>query len=146
MKDYRNFGFEEAFDFLDLVMNGSMEPLSKIPEVLLSGTFPPANLFQDKDGNLIYEFAVAGYNDEEISLEFRDDRMILSLSPKESSLPEGMKMIQKGIRSAKSKVSAFVPPSKFDVEKTILTLEKGILAVKVPVKENAKPLIFTLKK
>lgn len=139
MRNYQEFsGIEEAFALFDAVMS-TLEPVSRVPEMILRGGFPPANILNDKDGNVTYEFAVAGYKESEIGLEFKDDSMILTLTPEDQQAKEGVKYVQRGIRYAKSKLTAFVPVSKFEVSKSEASLKDGILTVFIPLKEESKP-------
>ena len=139
--DYRmnELGISDIFELFDEVME-ALEPVNRVPEAILSGAFPPSNYLRDKEGNLYFEFAVAGYEDSEIDLQFKDDQMILELNPKKRELQEGTRMVQQGIRSSKAKLHAFVPASKFDVSDVEAKLDRGILRVFVPIKENSKPV------
>ena len=141
MKNYQfsGLGVSDVFSLFDEVMS-ALEPVARVPETILNGVFPPTNCLRDKDGNLIFEFAVAGYKEEEIGLELKDDSMQLVLNPVERKLPEGTRMIQRGIRSAPARLSAFVPASKFEVNKVEASLANGILRVFIPIKKDSKAL------
>lgn len=141
MKNYQftGLGVSDVFSLFDEVMS-ALEPVARVPEIILNGVFPPTNFLRDKDGNLIFEFAVAGYKEEEITLEFKDDSMLLTLHPAERKLDEGTRMIQRGIRSTSAPLSAFVPASKFEVTKVKASLKDGILQVFIPVREDSKAM------
>jgi HSP20 family molecular chaperone IbpA len=141
--DYRiaKLGFGEEWDQLfrefDQMWN-MVTPICKLPAALLSSHFPPCNYYADEDGTLHFEFAVAGYADDEVDLKFEDDHLVLSLNPKEEEKKD--KWFQKGIKVSKGITKAFVPFNKFDVSKVEASLEKGMLKVSIPVKEEAKPV------
>jgi HSP20 family molecular chaperone IbpA len=40
--------------------------------------FPPANIYMLPDRTMVFEFALAGYRDTDISLEFQGENMVLS--------------------------------------------------------------------
>lgn len=136
---YEYDGFGGAFELLEAVMD-AMEPVQKVPKAIIAGSFPPTNLLREADGTLLYEFAVAGYKKEEIDLEFKDDQLILTLNPEERKVEEGVKLIQKGIRSTKSRQVAYVPSTKYAVSKASSSLADGILSVRIPINEESKPI------
>jgi HSP20 family molecular chaperone IbpA len=138
------FSVTDVFSLFDEVM-GALEPVQRVSGQLLNGVFPPTNYMRDKDGNLSFEFAVAGYKEEEIDLTFKDDTMVLELNPKERTLEEGTRFIQQGIRRAPSKLKAFVPVSKFDTAKAQATLSEGLLRVSIPIREESKDLKVKIK-
>lgn len=117
---------------------------SKLPDTFVSSTFPPANILKTEDNSLQYEFAVAGYKEDEISIKFDNDHLFLSLEPKEDE-DSKVKYRQRGIKKCKSHSKFFVPISHFDVEKAEAKLENGILYITIPSKEVAKPKTLEIK-
>jgi HSP20 family molecular chaperone IbpA len=112
---------------------------SKLPDIFVSSTFPPCNIMRKSDNSLEYEFAVAGYSLEEISIQFDNDHLILTLAPEKQEEDEKVTYRQMGIKRAKSTSKFYVPINKFDVELATATLDKGILKISIPAKEIAKP-------
>src|SRR5690554_898273 len=47
--------------------------------------FPPANIYMLQDKTMVFEFALAGYRDTDISLEFLGDNMVLSARAPETA-------------------------------------------------------------
>lgn len=133
--------FYSLFDLAEEFLNDfSLEAPSKLPDVFVTSRFPPCNILKREDNSLEYEFAVAGYSQDEISVEFDNDHLILSLDPKEQDETENkVKYRQMGIRRSKTKTQFFVPISHYDVEKAQAQLENGILKLVIPTKEIAKP-------
>lgn len=105
--------------------------------------FPSGRVYMDKDGNLILDFALAGYKKEDFKISYDEDSLILSTVDgfKQFELPEGSKMISpsNGIKSASFKYSYYVPSSKFNQKETSASMTDGILSIKVPptVKKEA---------
>jgi HSP20 family molecular chaperone IbpA len=123
----------------DRMWNEMFTPVCKLPATLVSNRFPPCDYYADEDGTLHFDFAVAGYKEDEISLKFEDDHLILILSPKKEEKKEG-RIFQKAIKISESTTKVYVPFSKYDVAKVDATLEDGMLKVVIPSKEEAKPV------
>ncbi len=118
---------------------------SKLPDVFVSSTFPPCNILMKEDNSLEYEFAVAGYSLDEISIQFDNDHLILTLTPETKEEDKKVTYRQMGIKRAKSTSKFYVPINKFDVELATATLDKGILKIGIPTKEIAKPRLLKIE-
>lgn len=127
----------------DRMWDAMFQPVCRLPSTLISNHFPPCDLSADENGTLHFEFAVAGYRKDEVSLKFEDDHLILELSPKKEEAK--VKVFQKAIKLSESKTSAYVPFSKYDTSKVEASLEDGLLKVSIPIKEEAKPLRIEIK-
>jgi len=105
---------------------------------LYENRFPPMNVSVNPDTkDLLFEFALSGYKEEEVSVDFEEDYLHLSLDPKE---PEDKKTyIKHGIKSSQCDAKYFVPSSKYEVNSSTAELKDGILTIFVPAKEEIKP-------
>lgn len=130
-----------VFDLADeFLREFSFDAPSKLPDVFATSKFPPCNILKHEDNSLEYEFAVAGYDLSEIEIQFDNNYLILTLDPeKAQKTEEAIKYRQIGIRRSKSVSKFFVPVSHYNVEEATANLEKGILTIKIPTKEIAKP-------
>jgi HSP20 family protein len=128
--------FEEMWNLI--------EPVSRFPEGLVCGDFPPMNIMADKDDNLVIQMAIAGYPNDGVDLSYKDDYLTVKLTPEEKSLDE-YKVKMKGIRSSKAERKIAVPSKDFNVAKAEATQKNGVLTIKIPRKEEAKPLAITIK-
>jgi len=131
------WSWEKTFSEFEKMFDIEM-PICKLSNVLLSNQFPPCNYYADEDGTLEFEFAVAGYQNDEIDLKFEEDHLVLKLDPKNPK--KERKYFQKGIKLSPIVTKAFVPFSKYDVSEATASLEKGILKISVPFREEAKPV------
>ena len=118
----------------------SVPTVQKLPKTLCSNYFPPTNIMINKETlDLTYEMAVAGYLNSEIKITYDDEHLILELDCKtENSATQ--KVIQQGIKKSKTITKYLLPSSKYDITKIESTLLNGILTIKVPVLEKAKPI------
>jgi HSP20 family molecular chaperone IbpA len=144
MRDYQLSTVSDIFRMFDDFMTLA-EPVT-LPTALIRGTFPPTDLIRDGAGNLCYRFAVAGYKESEISLEFKDESLVLELKPEEKKQDDNVRYIQRGIKSGKTCLSALVPATKYDVSKSTASLEDGILTVDIPLREDSKPMSVPITK
>lgn len=120
-------------------------------EVYGCSSFPPADISINEDTkNLTFKFAVAGYDEEGVNIDFSDDKMVLTLEKPKSELkgdtPEKETYFNKGIKRSKSVSSYPLPMSKYDVDATEATLKDGILTVKIPAKPEVKAKKVSIKK
>lgn len=130
--------FDSAFGVLDTILkNPEQIPVSRLPTILVSSAFPPADIYEDQEGDLVFELATAGYKEEEISIKFEDDYLKLSITP--SKTEETRKYLQKGIKKCEVKSKYFVPAVKYDASLAEAKLLDGILTIRIPIREAAKP-------
>ncbi len=102
-------------------------------------SYPPANVYMTEDKSLVFEFALAGFSEKDISLEFRGDYMILSAKIAADKKESGSIKYFKHRLRLKDIVEQryFAPADKFDREKVSAKYSNGILTVVIPAKEDA---------
>jgi HSP20 family molecular chaperone IbpA len=95
-------------------------------------------MFMTQDRHLIFEFALAGFDEKNISLNFQGDYMIFSATidvPPETG--ENLKFFKRRLKLKDvEKQKYFVPADKYDQEKVKAVFKNGILKVTVPPKED----------
>jgi len=102
--------------------------------------FPPANIYMLNDKTMVLEFALAGYRDSDVSLEFQGDYMILSARAPEPEVDTedviyfNRRLKYKDLEDQKY----FVPEDKFDRDKAKAVFRNGILKVTVPAREEVQ--------
>ncbi len=107
--------------------------------------FPPVNIFVEKDKTLNFEFAVAGYNENDINLDFDGNYMELVIKKKTPNRDD-VKILRRGIRSSDVRSKYYVPADKYDYANTEAELKNGMLKVSVPSKEPKEAHKITIKK
>lgn len=109
-------------------------------ERLYDFNFPPMNVWVDeKSKDLIFEFAVAGISKEKISASFEGDYMFLQIEAGKEEKVEGMRLLQRGIRSSSLKQRIYVPSAKYETKDATAEYNEGILKIHIPAKDDIKP-------
>ena len=101
-------------------------------------SYPPLNVSIKPDKTLIFEFALAGFDEKDISLAFQGDYMIFSARVAgEALLEEDVKYFKRRLRLKDiTEQRYYVPADKFDREKVSAVFRCGILKVEIPAREN----------
>ena len=103
-------------------------------------SYPPANIFFTPEKNLVFEFALAGFDEKSITLEFKGDYMILNArAPEERQTEEeGVKFLKRRLKF-KDIVDQkyYAPADKFDREAVQANYRSGILSVTIPAKDES---------
>ena len=102
--------------------------------------FPKSNVIVSKNKELIFEYALAGYNQEDIEISFEDDYMYITASRDSRVYTENeLTFIRQGIASRKVRVKENIPSSKYDLDSAVASFNNGILNIIIPIRESAKP-------
>ncbi len=157
MSEKNDFDFGSLMDgFLDTAKNITENIAQKSNEFIKDSglqdlkdyypfySWPPINLFTSEDNSLIFEFGLAGFVKEDITIRFEDEYMIFSarLSNKYST--------GSNIRSFKKKLKLsdiedqkyYVPEDKFDRSNYTFEMDNGLLRIvftSLPGKEPIYP-------
>lgn len=107
---------------------------------------PPVNLVLRKNRDLEFEFALAGYSDENIDVEFLGDYLTLRVKKVDKEIAEGDVNLFNGIKSSAIENRYFVPSDKYDTENVSAEWKNGLLKIKVPAKERAEARKIDIKK
>ena len=106
-----------------------------------SYNYPPANIYLTEARELVFEFALAGFEEQNLSLSFRGDYMIFTAKPSEerSGTDEGVRYFKRRLKFKPiDEQKYYVPESKFDRDKSKAVFKSGILTITVPPKANAE--------
>ena len=103
-------------------------------------SYPPANVFLTKERTLVFEFALAGFSESGITLEFQGDHMVLSAkAPEDSEKAEDVRYFKRRLKLKNIEAQKyFVPADKFDQESVKAMYKNGLLKVTIPSLENVQ--------
>jgi len=101
-------------------------------------SYPPANVFLTKERELIFEFALSGFDEKSIDLQFKGDYMVLSVKiPEDYVQPDEVRYFKRRLKLKNvSNQKYYVPQSKFDRDKVTAVFKNGLLRIVVPPKED----------
>lgn len=99
--------------------------------------FPPANIYMTPERSINFEFALAGFSEEDIDLEFKGDYMVLNARAPET--PESVSYLKRRLKF-KDVVDQkyYVPDDKFNREEAKAVFKNGMLRVEIPPREDVQ--------
>ncbi len=102
--------------------------------------YPPANIYVTPDKHLIFEFALAGFDEAGIDLKFQGDYLALSARvPADLSEREGLRYFKRRLKLRDIEGQRYyVPADKFDQQSVRAVFKNGILQVDLPPNEEFK--------
>jgi HSP20 family molecular chaperone IbpA len=111
-------------------------------------SYPPMNVFMTEDRTLVFEFALAGFDEKDISLSFQGDYMVFSAkiagAEKGQSDDSPAKYGEENIRYFKRRLKMkdiekqkyYVPLDKYAQDQVKAVYKNGILRVSIPPKDE----------
>lgn len=99
------------------------------------GALPLVNVFRE-EGGLVVRAEVPGFAPEDLNIEGRDSRLVISGKRERSSPSEGS--FHRRERWSGEFSRAIAVPSEFDVEKATASESHGVLTVTIPLREEVK--------
>jgi HSP20 family molecular chaperone IbpA len=110
-------------------------------------SYPPMNVYMTGNRNMIFEFALAGFDEKDISLSFQGDYMVFSaqISKEHTGFEQqGVQSSEDNIRYFKRRLKLkdiekqkyYVPLDKYAQENVKAVFKNGILKVTIPPKDE----------
>ncbi|MDR2020408.1 MAG: Hsp20/alpha crystallin family protein [Treponema sp.] len=104
-------------------------------------SYPPMNVYMTQECSLVFEFALAGFSEKDVSLSFQGDYMLFSAATPEDT---GAGPADENVRYFKRRLKLknierqkyYVPLDKYAQEKVKAVFKNGILRVIVPPKDE----------
>jgi HSP20 family protein len=102
-------------------------------------SYPPMNIYLTNERGMVFEFAVAGFDEKDISLTFQGDYMVFSAKIGPGDLPgDDVRYFKRRLKLKDvEKQKYYVPADKFAQERVRAVFRNGILKVIVPPKDEA---------
>jgi HSP20 family protein len=103
--------------------------------------YPPANIYLTKEKSLVFELALAGFEEKGIDLQFRGDYLYFSAKAPEPGEPEeGVQFFKRRLKlKSIEEQRYYVPEDKFDRSRVEARFRNGLLRVTVPAREDTAP-------
>ncbi|MEW5814301.1 MAG: Hsp20/alpha crystallin family protein [Spirochaetota bacterium] len=103
-------------------------------------SYPPVNVYLTKEKSLVFEFALAGFSEKDVTLEFSGDYMVFSAkAPEEMKAGEDVRYFKRRLKFKDiSNQKYYVPADKFNRDEVKAIFKNGVLKVVVPAHEKVK--------
>lgn len=141
--------FQEGLGFPEELREKLRERFKSYEDLYPHYPYPPANIYLTRDRSLVFELALAGFEEEGISLEFRGDYLYFSArapqegaaTPQGAEPGEGVQFFKHRLRlKSIEEQRYYVPADKFEQSKVQARFRAGLLRVTVPARlEGQKP-------
>ena len=117
---------------------GQREPSEETVDYYPNYFYPPANVYMTSDRRMVFEFALAGFDEKDIELSFQGDYMVFSAKISEEHLSdENIRYFKRRLKLKDiDKQKYFVPLDKYAQENVKAVYKNGILKVTVPPKDE----------
>ena len=115
-----------------------MEEL-EFPECKNIPSYPVSNLKVDASGTFHLEIATSGFEKEEIEIQRKGTRLIISGKKKDKEKKSELKAIWKNIAERDFELE-YQCNDEVDLDKIDIKLKNGILSIAMPLKETQKPI------
>jgi HSP20 family molecular chaperone IbpA len=98
------------------------------------------NIFLSKDKSLVFEIALAGFEEKDIDLQFKGDYLHFSATAaKAAEEEEGVQYFKRRLKlKSIDQQRYYVPEDKFDRDKVEARFKDGLLRVVIPAREEEK--------
>lgn len=97
-------------------------------------SYPPMNIYLAKDQSLVFEIALAGFDEGDVELQFRGDYLVFAArAPEAAEDDEGVQYFKRRLKlKGVSEQRYYVPEDRFDRDKVDARFKNGLLRVVVP--------------
>lgn len=111
-------------------------PPSKVSNSICSAAYPKSDIYTTEDGTMHIECACSGFSEDEISADYKDNYITVSL--KKAPLKEKRCYLQAGIKySENAKISFYIDPTYYDADAATAEFKSnGLFCITVPRSER----------
>ncbi|MDR2364144.1 MAG: Hsp20/alpha crystallin family protein [Spirochaetaceae bacterium] len=145
---HRNFEFSGGSDgFGRRGPFGPKGPFDENIDYYPNYSYPPMNVYMTGNRSMIFEFALAGFDEKDISLSFQGDYMVFSAKINDDTPREGAEInrsVDESVHYFKRRLKLkdiekqkyYVPLDKYAQDQVKAVFKNGILKVTVPPKDE----------
>jgi HSP20 family protein len=108
------------------------------PDYYPAYNYPPSTIYLTREKKLVVEIALAGFDESDVSVQFRGDHLLFSArAPKAGESEEGVQYFKRRLKLKDIEEQRYyVPADKFDQAGTQARFKNGLLTIVVPPREN----------
>ncbi|MBN2050148.1 MAG: Hsp20/alpha crystallin family protein [Spirochaetales bacterium] len=132
-KDFSH-AFQDGFNFGHKDRDRNARPFAEGMDYYPTYSYPPVNVYLTEKKQLVLEFALAGFEEKDISLEFQGDYLVFSAkAPEEQPEDERIRYFKKRLKLKDIRDQHYyAPEDKFNREQVKAVFKNGILKVTIP--------------
>ena len=157
MNKDNKFPFMDLNKFLDEVF-GQVEGISEKLQTEMEKTFqtrgplgegldfypayayPPMNVYLTNEKDLVIEMALAGFQQEDLELQFVGDYLHFSARPQTVEEGEGLRYLKRRLKlKPVEQQKYYVPADKFEQAQVSAAFKNGLLRILIPAKVAVTP-------
>jgi HSP20 family protein len=118
---------------------------SDFPQHLKRSTqgYPVADIYTGDDGSTVMEFALAGFNKEDLSIEIKSEKRSITVSAStgaDAPLENGRRIARRNFQKTYINYD-----DNLDLENLSAAFVNGLLTVRVPTRPEVKPLMIDIQ-
>ena len=132
-------GFDELFREADRLLDGTLT----YPTGWARSTGAPAADIYETENELLLTMELPGFDPKTVNIQVEGD--VLTVEARRQSAPSNKGSWLRHERMAEHVARSFVLPNTVDASKCEATSEHGVLTLKLPKREEAKPRSITVK-
>ncbi len=108
------------------------------PDYYPAYLYPPSTIYLSRDKKLVFEIALAGFDEKDITVQFRGDHLLFSASaPRVEESDESVQYFKRRLKLKDIEEQRYyVPADKFDQAGTQARFHNGLLTLVVPPREH----------
>ncbi len=107
--------------------------------------FPPTNIYKKESGDMVFEFAVAGYDPKDILIKFAGDKLEVSSDSKDEDEDEKVEFFKRRIAKRDFQLKYSLLAGHFNTADAVASHKNGILKIEIPTSEYVKPRDVEIK-
>jgi HSP20 family protein len=101
--------------------------------------YPPANIYLTREKKLVFEIALAGFEEKDLSIQFRGDSLIFAAKAPVRTEEEFVQSFKRRLKLRDIEEQRYyVPADKFDHSSTQASFRNGLLKIVVPPRQQAE--------
>ncbi len=108
------------------------------PDYYPAYMYPPSTIYLTRDKKLVVEIALAGFEEKDITVQFRGDHLLFSAkAPQPAEVDEGVQYFKRRLKLKDIEEQRYYAPAdKFDQAGTQAQFHNGLLRLVVPPREQ----------
>jgi HSP20 family molecular chaperone IbpA len=133
-----NIGNAFPHDVFEKMRNCGRGPFGA-PDFYPGYMYPPANVYLTPEKKLVFEIALAGFTEKDISIQYKGDSLVFSAKAPPAGEPDpNVQFFKRRLKLKDIEEQRFyVPADKFNQSGTQATFKNGLLKIVVPPRDQA---------